>query len=68
MENNYPSILENFERKFNDFIKELLEHLTQSRRYETHIANLAQRLDYNEYYKENLCDGVLACGMHIHEK
>jgi gamma-tubulin complex component 2 len=27
-ENNYPSILENFERKFNDFMKELLEHLT----------------------------------------
>lgn len=42
--------------------------MTQTRRYETHIANLAQRLDYNEYYKDNLCDGILACGMHIHEK
>ena len=27
-ENNYPTILENFEKKFNDFMKELLEHLT----------------------------------------
>ena len=27
-ENNYPSILENFERKFNDVMKDLLEHLT----------------------------------------
>ena len=53
-ENNYPTILENFEKKFNDFMKELLEHLTQSKRYETHIANLAQRLDYNGYYSENL--------------
>ena len=53
-ENNYPQILDNFERKFNDFMKELLEHLTQSRRYETYIANLAQRLDYNGYYKQNL--------------
>ena len=35
-------------------MKELLEHLTQSKRYETHIANLAQRLDYNGYYSENL--------------
>ena len=52
-ENNYPSILENFERKFNDLMKELLEHLTQTRRYETHIANLAQRLDYNEYWVSN---------------
>ena len=40
-ENNYPTILENFEKKFNDFMKELLEHLTQSKRHETHIANLA---------------------------
>lgn len=27
-ENNYPNILENFERKFNDLMKDLLEHLT----------------------------------------
>ena len=53
-ENNYPTILENFEKKFSDFMKELLEHLTQSKRYETHIANLAQRLDYNGYYSQNL--------------
>ena len=53
-ENNYPSILENFEKKFNDLMTQLLEHLTQTRRYETHIANLAQRLDYNDYYKQNL--------------
>ena len=54
IENNYATILENFEKKFSDFMKELLEHLTQSKRYETHIANLAQRLDYNGYYSENL--------------
>ena len=53
-ENNYPTILENFEKKFNDFMKELLEHLTQSKRHETHIANLAQRLDYNGYYSQTL--------------
>ena len=53
-ENNYPSVLENFENKFNTLMKDLLEQLTQSRRYETHIANLAQRLDYNDYYKVNL--------------
>ena len=35
-------------------MKDLLEQLTQTRRYETHIANLAQRLDYNDYYKDNL--------------
>jgi len=52
-ENNYPSILENFERKFNDVMKDLLEHLTQTRRYESHITNLAQRLDYNDYYRNN---------------
>ena len=57
-ENNYPNILENFERKFNDLMKDLLEHLTQTRRYETHIANLAQRLDYNDYYKNNLTGGL----------
>ena len=57
-ENNYPSILENFERKFNDLMKDLLEHLTQTRRYETHIANLAQRLDYNDYYKEYFAGGL----------
>ena len=57
-ENNYPSILENFERKFNDLMKDLLEHLTQTRRYETHIANLAQRLDYNDYYKEAFAGGL----------
>jgi hypothetical protein len=57
-ENNYPSILENFERKFNEFMKELLEHLTQTRRYETHIANLAQRLDYNDFYRNNMMGGL----------
>lgn len=39
-------------------MKDLLEHLTQTRRYETHIANLAQRLDYNDYYKEAFAGGL----------
>ena len=55
-ENNYPKILEQFEDKFNEFMKQLLENLTQSRRYESHIANLAQRLDFNDFYFSRLAD------------
>ena len=35
-------------------MKELLKILTQSKRFETHIANLATRLDYNGYYAVHL--------------
>jgi gamma-tubulin complex component 2 len=40
-ENNYPTILENFEKKFDEYMKELLEHLAKQSKFETHIANLA---------------------------
>ena len=48
---NYPIIVETWEKKFNTDMKELLDHVTQARHYEAHIANLAQRLDFNDYYK-----------------
>ena len=35
-------------------MKELLELLTKSQKYETHIANLSQRLDFNGYYSKSL--------------
>ena len=28
-ENNYPTILDNFEKKFDEYMKELLEHLAK---------------------------------------
>ena len=56
-ENNYPTILDNFEKKFDEYMKELLEHLAKQSKFETHIANLAQRLDFNGYYAEKLLVG-----------
>ena len=53
-ENNYPTILENFEKKFDEYMKELLEHLAKQSKFETHIANLAQRLDFNGFYAAKL--------------
>ena len=50
-------MVEKFEKTFDGYMKELLELLRYTKRYETHIANLAQRLDYNEYYSINLLDG-----------
>jgi hypothetical protein len=37
-------------------MRELLQILTREKRYETHIANLATRLDYNGYYSEKFSD------------
>ena len=33
-------------------MRDLLLILTKEKRYETHIANLATRLDYNGYYSQ----------------
>lgn len=43
-------MVEKFSKSFDDNMKELLIVLTQGKRYETHIANLATRLDFNGYY------------------
>jgi hypothetical protein len=51
--------LDNFEKKFDEYMKELLEHLAKQSKFETHIANLAQRLDFNGYYS----DKFLGTGM-----
>jgi len=51
-DSNYQRTVEKFQLTFNNHMRELLQILTQSKRYETHIANLATRLDYNGYYSE----------------
>jgi len=56
VENNYPIMVEKFEKTFDGYMTELLLLLTQSRRYETHIANLAERLDFNGFYSRTLLD------------
>jgi putative methionine-R-sulfoxide reductase with GAF domain len=50
----YNDMVAKFQDKFDKLMKALLEILTQSKRYETHIANLATRLDYNGFYSMNL--------------
>lgn len=49
-ENNYSKMVERFQKTFDEGMRELLQILTSEKRYETHIANLATRLDYNGYY------------------
>ncbi len=53
-QNNYPEMVEKFEKDFDKHMRDLLNQLTKTKRYETHIANLSQRLDYNEYYSKRL--------------
>ena len=43
-------MVEKFSKSFDDNMRELLIVLTQGKRYEMHIANLATRLDFNGYY------------------
>jgi hypothetical protein len=43
-----------FEQDFDKHMRDLLVQLTRTKRSETHIANLSQRLDYNEYYSRSL--------------
>ncbi len=52
LENNYHQVVKKFQTTFDDIMRELLQVLTQGKRYETHIANLATRLDYNGFYTE----------------
>lgn len=47
---SYMRMVDRFQKAFDGLIMELLKVLTQSKRYETHIANLATRLDYNGFY------------------
>lgn len=47
-------MVERFKNTFDNHMAELLKVLTQSKRYETHIANLATRLDYNGFYSMTL--------------
>ena len=49
-ENSYSNTVERFQKVFDENMRELLQVLTREKRYETHIANLATRLDYNGYY------------------
>lgn len=51
-ENSYTHVVKKFQKTFDDNMRELLQVLTKEKRYETHIANLATRLDYNGYYSE----------------
>ena len=51
-EHSYSHVVQKFQKNFDDEMKQLLYILTQGKRYETHIANLATRLDYNGYYSE----------------
>ena len=37
-------------------MRELLQILTKEKRFETHIANLVTRLDYNGYYSALFSD------------
>ena len=57
-ENNYSARVNRFQKTFEDLMKELLHILTKGKRYETHIANLATRLDYNGYYSELFADDI----------
>lgn len=51
-ENSYSQVVKKFQKGFDDNMRELLQILTKEKRYETHIANLATRLDYNGYYSQ----------------
>jgi len=54
--NSYSQVVKKFQKSFDDNMRELLQILTKEKRYETHIANLATRLDYNGYYSEIFSD------------
>lgn len=56
--NNYPETVSKFERDFDKHMRDLLVNLTKTKRYEAHIANLCQRLDYNDYYSNHLLRDV----------
>lgn len=49
-------MIDKFEKTFDGYMKDLLQLLMQQRRYQSHIANLAQRLDYNGFYSRMYLD------------
>lgn len=57
-ENSYSKVVDKFQKQFNENMRELLQVLTREKRYETHIANLSTRLDYNGYYSQLFSDDI----------
>jgi dissimilatory sulfite reductase (desulfoviridin) alpha/beta subunit len=53
IENNYPRMVDRFEKYFDNYLKELLQLLTEQVKSEKHIAHLVMRLDYNEFYSRH---------------
>ena len=51
-QNNYAEMVDKFEKYFDQHMRDLLNILKSTQRSENHIANLSQRLDYNEYYSK----------------
>lgn len=54
LQNNYPEMVDKFERDFDRHMSDLFKHLTMTKRYAVHIANLSQRLDYNGWITNRL--------------
>ena len=50
----YSRMIERFKSSFDNHIKELIKVLRDAKKYDTHIANLATRLDYNGFYAKNI--------------
>ena len=55
-EQHYFRMVDKFQSTFDNHIRELLQVLKDSKRYDSHIANLATRLDYNGYYSDMFSD------------
>ena len=55
-EQHYFRMVDKFKSTFDNHVRELLQVLKDSKRYDSHIANLATRLDYNGYYSEMFSD------------
>lgn len=53
-EQSFVKMVQKFEKNFEQSMKQLLHLMKNSQRYETHVANLATRLDYNQYYSSKL--------------
>lgn len=52
-ENNYYRMVDRFERYFDNYLKDLLQLLSEQVKSEKHIAHLVMRLDYNEFYSRH---------------
>ena len=57
-DNDYAGTVNKFEKDFDKHMRDLLVQLTKTKRFESHIANLCQRLDYNDYYSINVLKDV----------